>query len=121
MANPNILNATSIYGKTLGANLTTTTNTDILICPANKLIKVNTIMISNIDGTNNVDVTVYVADGGSFRWNLASTITVAAKSTLALIGKDNPIYLTESWQIEAGASAAADAQIIISYDELDDA
>lgn len=122
MANPNILSATSIYGTTLGAALTTTTTTDILTCAANKLIKINTILISNVDGTNNADVTVYFYDNSaSARWAIANTVTVPADSTLVVLGKDSPIYLEESDQIEAGASAASDLQIIISYEILDDA
>jgi len=122
MANPNILNATSIYGTTAGAALTTTTTNDILICGTNKLIKVNTILISNVDGSNNADATVYFYDhSGSARWAIASTVTVPADSTLVVLGKDSPIYLEENDQIEAGASAASDLQIIISYEVLDDA
>lgn len=120
MANPNILNATSIYGKTLGAALTTASLTDILTCPANKLLKINTILVSNVDGLNNADATVHLYDGTN-RFTIAGGITVPAKSTLVLIGKDSPVYLPESWIIEAGASAESDLQIVISYDELDDA
>jgi hypothetical protein len=122
MANPNILSATSIYGTTAGAALTTTTTNDILICGTNKLIKINTILVSNVDGTNNADATVYFYDNsGSARWAIASTVTVPAGSTLVVLGKDSPIYLEENDQIEAGASAASDLQIIISYEILDDA
>jgi hypothetical protein len=52
---------------------------------------------------------------------LAHTVTVPADSSTLLCGKDNPIYLEESDQIEAGASATGDLQIIISYEEIDDA
>jgi len=48
-------------------------------------------------------------------------VAVPADSTLIVIGKDSPIYLEEGDQIEAGASASGRLQIIISYEELDDA
>lgn len=121
MAAPNIVNVTSIFGKTVGAALGTTTTTDILTCPVNKVLKVNSIIISNIDGTNNADVTVYFWDNSAAtRYALAYTITVPADSTLVVISKDTSIYLEESDQIEAGASAASDLNIVISYEELDD-
>ena len=88
MAAPNIVNVTSIYGKTMGAALGTSADTDILTCPSDKVLKINSIIVSNVDGTNSAD---------------------------------SPIYLEESDQIEAGASATGDLQIIISYEELDDA
>ena len=44
MAAPNVVNVTSIYGKTVGATLTTST-ADILTCPAEKLLKLNSIIV----------------------------------------------------------------------------
>lgn len=121
MAAPNIVNVTSIYGKTKGAALGTTLVTDILTCPANKVLKINSIIVSNVDGSNAADVTVYFYDSSAAtRYALASTITVPAKSTFVVLSKDVAIYLEESDQIEAGASAVGDLQIIISYEELDD-
>lgn len=122
MAAPNIVNVTSIYGKTMGAALGTTTTTDILTCGANKVLKINSIIVANVDGTDNADATVYFYDSSAAaRYALAYTITVPADSTLVVVGKDNPIYLEESDQIEAGASAVSDLQIIVSYEEIDDA
>jgi hypothetical protein len=122
MAAPNIVNVTSIYGKTMGAALGTSTTTDILTCGSDKVLKINSIIVSNIDGTNNADATVYFYDSSAAtRYALAYTITVPSDSTLVIVGKDNPIYLEESDQIEAGANVVSDLQIIISYEEIDDA
>jgi len=122
MAAPNIVNVTSIYGKTMGAALGTSANTDIFTCGSNKVLKINSIIVANVDGTNNADVTVSFYDSSAAaRYKLANTITVPADTTLVVLGKDSPIYLEESDQIEASASAASDLEIIISYEELDDA
>jgi hypothetical protein len=122
MAAPNIVNVTSIYGKTMGVGLTTSLTTDILTCSADKVLKINTILVSNIDGTNAADATVYFYDSSTAaRYSLANTVNIPADSTLVIVGKDNPIYLEESDQIEGGASASNDLQIIISYEEIDDA
>lgn len=122
MAAPNIVNVSSIYGKTVGSALGTTATTDILTCASNKILKLNSIIVSNVDGTDDADATVYFFDSSaSARYALAYTITVPAKSTLVVLGKDSPIYLEEADQIEAGASASSDLHIIVSYEELDDA
>ena len=122
MAAPNIVNVTSIFGKTMGAALGSTTTTDILTCGSNKVLKINSIIVANVDGSNGADVTVYFYDSSAAaRYALAYTITVPADATLIVVGKDSPIYLEESDQIEAGASAVSDLQIIISYEEIDDA
>ena len=121
MAAPNIVSVSSIYGKTMGAALSTTVTTDILTCGANKVLKINSIIVANIDGTNNADATVYFYDSSAAaRYALAYTVTVPADATLIVLGKDSPIYLEESDQIEAGASASGDLSIIISYEEIDD-
>ena len=122
MGAPNLVNVTSIFGKTVGAALDTTTTTDILTCAADKVLKINSIIVANKDGTNAATVTVQFHDNGSStRFQLASTINIPADTTLVVLGKDSPIYLEESDQIEAGASANGDLDIIISYEELDDA
>ena len=122
MAAPNIVAVTSIYGKTLGAALGTTTTTDILTCAANKVLKVNSIIVANVDGTNAADATVYFYDNSAAtRYALASTIAVPADASIIVIDKNSAIYLEESDQIEAGASVSGDLEITISYEEIDDA
>ena len=122
MAAPNVVNVSSIYGKTTGLALTSSSQ-DVLTCPSDKLLKINSIIVANVDGTNNDGVTVSWYDSGtttSFR--LAYTVTVPADSTLVVLGKDAPIYLEEGDKIQAnGAAASGDLEIIVSYEELDDA
>ena len=122
MAAPNLVNVTSILGKSNGVQLDTTTTTDIITCASDKLVKVNSIIVANIDGSSSADVTVYFYDNSaSHRTALADGVTVPAKSTLVVLGKDSPVYLEESDQIEAGASANGDLHLTISYEILDDA
>ena len=123
MAAPNIVNVTSIFGKTIGESLTTSSAT-IVSCPANKVLKINSIIVSNIDGTNAADVTVNFFDNSNPTTPvhaLAHTIGVPADSTLVVLSKDTSIYLEESDSIQAFASATGDLQIVISYEEIDDA
>jgi hypothetical protein len=123
MAAPNVVNVTSIYGKTVGAALGTSTG-DVLVNTAGsgKLLKLNSIIVANIDGTNAADVTVYFYDlSATTPFHIAKTVSVPAKSTLVVLGKDAPIYLEEGDKIMGLASAAGDLEIIVSYEELDDA
>ena len=122
MAAPNLVNVSSIYGKTLGAALNTNLNNPILAnaSSSNKLFKINSIIVANVDGSNAAGVSVEFFDG-STAYRLASTVMVPADSTLIVLGKDAPIYLEEGHSIRAGASAASDLEIVISYEELDDA
>jgi hypothetical protein len=123
MANPNIVDVTSIYGKTVQAALDTTLTTEILLNSAasGKVFKINTILIANIDGTNAADASVFITKSGGSPVAIASTISVPADATLNLIDKNSSFYLEEGDNIEAGASADNDLTITISYEEIDDA
>jgi hypothetical protein len=121
MANPNIVNVTSILGETTYAALTTTLTTVLLANAASsgKVYKVNSIMVANVDGTNAADVTVDIntaAGGGGTSYALASTISVPADATLNLVDKNSSFYLMEDKSIIGGASANSDLEIIISYE-----
>ena len=127
MAAPNILSATSIYGKMTGVELNTTTTTGILTCASNKVLKINSIICANIDGSSAANITINFFDtdsegSGSDRTNpIASTVPIPADSTLVVLGKDSSIYLEEGDKITGGASANGDIQCTVSYEELDDA
>lgn len=126
MAAPNIVNVTSILGKTAhDADVATTQSATLTnAAGSNKLLKINTILAANIDGTNNADITVYVTTATSNNqplYHLAKTITVPADSSLVITSKDTSFYLEEDRAIRALASAAGDISLMISYEELDDA
>lgn len=118
MAAPNIVNVSTITGKTVGAALTTS-SADIVTNTAasGKVFKINAIYVANVDGTNNADVTVafYNADNTT-SYKLANTITVPADATLDVLSK--AIYLEEGDKITALASAASDLEIVVSYEEI---
>jgi hypothetical protein len=118
MANPNIINATSIYGKSAGLALGTS-GSAIVSNPASsgKIIKINTLTVANIDGTNAADVTAYVNKAG-VNYQLAWTVSVPADATLVLISKDTSIYLEENNTLYLYASATLDLQAFCSYEEI---
>ena len=123
MANPNIVNVTTITGKTTYAALTTTLTTVLLANAASsgKVFKINSIMVANVDGTTAADVTVGIntaAGGGGTTYELANTISVPADATLSVIDKTNSFYLEEDKSIIGGASANGDLDIVISYEEI---
>ncbi len=130
MANPNIVSVSSIYGESVGWNLTNTVSTTLMTVSSNKLIKINRMTVANVDGSSAADVTVYVDTGvqtssgatvasGAADVYLAKTVSVPADATLVVL--DTPIYLMEGDVLKGGASAASDLDLIISYESIDDA
>jgi hypothetical protein len=123
MAAPNIVNVATITGKTTYAALTTTLTTVLLAnsVSSGKVFKINSIMISNVDGTSAADVSIDIntaAAGSGTSYALANTISVPADATLSLIDKTNSFYLEEDKSILGGASANSDLEIVISYEEI---
>jgi hypothetical protein len=123
MANPNIVNVTQIYGKTTYAALTTTLTTVLLANAAasGTVLKINSIMVANVDGTNAADVTIGIntaAGGGGTTYEIGNTISVPADATLTLVDGNSSFYLEEDKSIVGGASANGDLDVIISYEQI---
>jgi hypothetical protein len=76
-------------------------------------------MVSNIDGTNAADVTIKYNDGSNDR-AIASTISVPADATLAVVDKNSAFYLEENEIIKGTASANSDLECLISYEIISD-
>ena len=116
MAAPNIVNVATILGKTVGLAVTTSA-TAIITGGANKVTKVNALYVSNIDGTNNADITVifYNADNTT-SYHIAKTVTVPADSTIDVLTK--AIYLEEGDELRLTASADSDIEAVASYEEI---
>jgi UDP-glucose 6-dehydrogenase len=116
MANPNIVNVTAIYGKTAVLAVTTTATAIVTNSAAsNKVFKVNALYVSNIDGTNNAEITVDVFRS-SVAYRIASTIVVPADATLDVIS--NPIYLEEGDSLRLTANANSDLEAVCSYEDI---
>lgn len=123
MAAPNIVNVTTIYGKTVVANLTTTSATSVLsnAASSSKVLKVNTLIVSNVDGTTAYPITVNLYSAaalGGTATEIAYTITVPADSSVVIIDKGWPIYLEEDRSIGATAGTASKLKVVCSYEEI---
>lgn len=119
MAAPNIAGITTITGKSVGAAISTSLASVLSNAAASgKVFKVNTILVSNVDGTNAADATVTVYKNATTHYHMAFTIPVPADSTLVVLSKESPVYLEENDAIYAQASAAGDLEILISYEDI---
>ena len=123
MAAPNIVDVTTITGKSATVALSTTSQTTLVSNAASsgKVFKINMIQVANVDGTSAADVTVDVhsaASGGGTAYSLVATASVPADSSLIALDKSTAIYLEEDKSITATASAGGDLEVIISYEEI---
>jgi hypothetical protein len=123
MANPNIVAVTSIKGFTTQLALTTSAQSLLSNASGSGIIyKVNTIIITNIDGSAACDVTCRLysaaALGGTPMDNFASTLSIPADGRVDLIDKNSSFYLLEDKSIGILASANSDLVALISGEEI---
>ena len=128
MANPNIVSVATINGGSLGLHLTTS-EVALITVTAEYLIKVNSILVANVDGTNAATCDVRIVKlnvtplgitnidtSGTFY--IAKTVNVPPDDLLVLV--DKPFYLMETDVLQAKASAASDLDLFVSYDVIID-
>jgi hypothetical protein len=123
MAAPNIVSVSTITGKTAVVDLSTTNATLVVENPAasGKVFKINSLYVSNVDGSTNADITIsiYSEDNiGGTATEICKTVVVPADATLVVIDKNSSIYLEEDKSIGATASAASDLKVVVSYEEI---
>ena len=130
MANPNLINVSSVLGANAGFNLTNTATATLITVASDKLVKINRITCANVDGTNSATVDLFVdglgsgasgvtTTGADATVYLAKTIAVPADTSLVLL--DTPIYLMVGDILKGGASANSDLDLFVSFEILDDA
>ena len=133
MANPNIVNVTSIYGGNASWNLSATLTATLFTVSTDVIVKVNAITCANVDGTNAASlnlfidgmqstvtgVTIAATSPATTAAYLAKTVSVPADDILVVI--DKPIYMLEGDILKGGASAAGDLDLFMSYEVINDA
>jgi hypothetical protein len=128
MAAPNIASLTTITGKT--TYFTPTGTTAVVLLPnaaaSNNVLKINQIVVANVDGTNAVDATVSLytngavaqgsAPSGGTAFPIASTISVPADASLIVVDKTTGLYLEEGTSISITSGTASKLTFSVSYE-----
>lgn len=123
MAAPNLVSPTTINGKSVTVDLSTTSATSILSNAASsgKVLKINSLYVANVDGTSAAEITInyYSAAAlGGTATQICSTVAVPADATLVVVDKDAYIYLEENTSLGATAGTANDLKVVCSYEDI---
>lgn len=126
MANPNIVNVTTILGNTSSLLISSTADpfaTALVSNPAasGKVYKINSIVAANVDGTAAADITIKIFSAaalGGTGTAIASTVSVPADASLIVTDKTTSFYLLEDRSIGATASVANDFVVTCSWEEI---
>jgi hypothetical protein len=116
MAAPNVVNVGTITGKTAVQAVGTSATAIVENTAASgKVFKVNALYVSNVDGTNNAEITIDLYRS-STAYHIAKTLVVPADATIDVLTK--AIYLEEGDALRLTANVTSDVEAICSYEEI---
>ena len=130
MANPNIVNVTTLTGNT--TYLTPSGTTAVVLLPnaaaSGLVFKINQIVCANVNGTSAVNATVSIysngavaqgsAPSGGTAYPVISTISVPASASVIAVDKTTAIYLMEGTSITVTSGTASGITYTISYESI---
>ena len=130
MANPNIVNVTSILGTTTYYTPSGTSAVVLLPNAASSglVFKINQIVCANVNGASAVNATVSIysngavaqgsAPAGGTAYPIISTISVPASASVIAVDKTTAIYLMEGTSITITSGTASGITYTISYESI---
>jgi len=129
MANPNIVNVTTIYGNTTYYTPSGTTAVVLLTNAASSSVvnKIDNIVVSNTTASAaNATVSIYtngaVAQGsapsGGTAYPIAYQVSVPANATLVVVDKSTAFYLQEGTCISITSGTANSLTFTVSYEAI---
>lgn len=128
MANPNIAALSSIYGNT--TYYTPSGTSAVVLLPnaasSGTVMKINSLVAANVNGTVAVDCTVSVYTNGAVAQGSApssgtaypfvSTVSVPADATLIVVDKTTQLYLQEGTSLTVTSGTASGITYTVSYE-----
>lgn len=122
MANPNIVNVTSIYGSTsyLVPTGTTATTWTALTPAVGTVNKIDNIVASNVTGSA-AAITVSInsaTGGGGTAYRIAYQISVPANASLIITDKTTAFYVGETQSIVVTSGTANAIELTASFEAI---
>jgi hypothetical protein len=123
MANPNIINVTTLTGNTTYLTPANTTANVLLSNAASSglVYKINQIVAANVNGSAAVNTTVSIdnaAAGAGTDFPIVSTVSVPANASLIVTDKTTAIYLMENQSIVVTSGTSSGITYTISYESI---
>ena len=122
MANPNIVNVTSIYGNTsyLIPSTTAATTWTALTPATGTVNKIDNIVASNVTASN-ATVTVAInsaAAGAGTNYRLIYQVPVPVNASVVIVDKSTAFYLGEAQSIVVTVGTASAIELTSSYEAI---
>jgi len=121
MANPNIVNLTSIYpGLATLAPANITANTLVTNAAASStVVKINSLTATNVTSSSvTTTIAIVTASTSTVAARLVYQITIPPNASLQVVDKGNFVYLTEDKRIDVTSGTSAAVEYVASYETI---
>lgn len=128
MANPNIVNVTTINGVTTSYVPSSTSAVSLLnnAASSGKVYKIESLVAANTSGSAVTCTVAYYtnataqgsAPSGGTAYPIASTVSVPANASLVVVEKSNGFYLMENSCISITSGTANNLTFTVSYEDI---
>lgn len=117
MANPNIVNVTTIYGNT-GVLVANTPMANVVQNPASSgaIYKINNLIVTNAC-TAAIAVNLQLNQAGTNNY-VAANVSIPAASVIVLLAKDSGLYLLENSSLQVNASVNSFITAVSSWEQI---
>jgi 3-polyprenyl-4-hydroxybenzoate decarboxylase len=116
MPTPNIVSPTNIALKSFAASVSSAF-TSILSCGSNKVLKVSSLVASNVTATAS-SISIAVNDGTVAR-SVVTDVSVPENASVVIVSRDNPLYVVEGHSVEVASGVPSEVEITGSYEEIE--
>jgi len=122
MANPNIVNVTSIYGNTsyLIPSGTSATTWTALTPSANTINKVGSIVAANVSSsaaTITVSINSAISGGGT-AYRIINQVSIPANATLVVCDKTTGFYVGEAQSVVVTSGTTSAIELTCTYESI---
>ena len=117
MANPNIVNVTTIYGNT-GILVANTVMANVVQNPASSgaIYKINNLIVTNAC-TAAIAVNLQINQAGTNNY-VAAGVSIPAASVIVLLAKDSGLYLLENCSLQVNAAVNSFITAVSSWEQI---
>ena len=117
MANPNIVNVTTIYGNT-GVLAVTTAYANVVQNPSSSgtLYKINNLIVTNAC-TAAIAVNLQINQAGTNNF-VAANVSIPAAAVVVLLAKDSGLYLLEYSSLQINATSNGYITAVSSWEQI---
>ncbi|NBP01294.1 MAG: hypothetical protein EBU90_14355 [Proteobacteria bacterium] len=118
MANVNLKSLTTVLGENSSIADIPTTASGIVTCQNNQVLKINSLYVANIDGTNSANITADLHNGTSVLSYLVKNTVIGAGGSINIITAGSPVYITEGQTVRLTSSSSGDLSGFVSYERI---